>query len=104
MTMKYEDFVQEPELYLKRIGQFIGIGDISLTKKIEPSINDKYFQQWRALEQTPKGCLDTGFSSLFFESQANRYGYSFREGHWLTKDDSQDLEEKDVVGISVLRG
>lgn len=83
MTMKYEDFTRNPESCLSRIGQFLGVGDIPLNREINPSINEKYFKQWCELKEKPKGSLDTGFSSLFFEPKVNRYGYSFQEGDWL---------------------
>lgn len=69
--MKYEDFVQTPQLHLDRIFDLIGIDKISLSRQIDDSHDRKYSELWEFHART--GVLDR------FLSRMQCFGYDLSQ-------------------------
>ena len=81
MTLKYEDFVADPQKSLAKIYKFIGLEPKATTLDIRSNINDKYFDMWQ--KQFAKE--SHSFASLVDhrEDEFRSYGYSLKELAWL---------------------
>ena len=47
LTLRYEQFVQDPQVVLDEIYQFLELDSMPLTQRVSRDINTKYFQQWQ---------------------------------------------------------
>ena len=45
-TLRYEDFVQDPEAELGDLFRYLGLGPCEIREAVNPSINQRYFRMW----------------------------------------------------------
>lgn len=83
IVLQYESFVAEPEKTLNDIYTLLGVEHRPLTREIYPHINDRYFAQWKSLEQGLLSRLYSRYTIKRFEARANRFGYSLQNLEWL---------------------
>ena len=85
IVMRYEDFVAEPDRWMKNIGTFLGIPYSPSQQEIHPDINKKYIDQW---ERWGRGLFGTVWMNVVlhkFESRMASFGYSLRDPSKRTK-------------------
>jgi hypothetical protein len=78
LTLKYEDFVEEPQLALRMIYSFLGLPDHLNATEVRPNINEQYLRRWRAGQDDALsgGRIDTDRIKLQYERRAAAFGYS----------------------------
>ena len=78
IVLKYEDFVQQPDLWLDKIYDFIDIRKIQTSINISSDTNEKYFHKWEIemLSNERKGfnIFNPRFNKI--ENAIKKYGYS----------------------------
>lgn len=75
-VLRYEDFVDRPVEVLDRVYDFLGMESAPLSRTIRPGVNDKYFEEWKAMSA---GAFSGRYASLLVrrhEERVNRFGYS----------------------------
>ena len=80
-VLKFEDFIKDPDLILKKIYNFLGISYYKCSTKIQKSINNKYYEEW--LKETKqknwfRGKI-THFKYRKLEKEINNFGYSLNK-------------------------
>lgn len=76
-SLKYEDFVAEPEKHLLSIYQWLALSNTHHNEDIKKTANEKYFRQWQSdKQQNLDGAVQ--FENTF-EQRLNAFGYSFSE-------------------------
>jgi hypothetical protein len=83
MIVKYEQFVGEPQVWLGKVQDMLGVEHFPTHQKILTDVNRKYFRKWEK-EQT--GWL-SGINSRSiirrFEDRCRRFGYSLVDPDYL---------------------
>lgn len=76
--LKYEDFVKEPDLYLEKIYNFLGIKSHARTVAVQKNVNEKYFDQWQADIKQGTRLKEKLFRFRYrkIEKAVNKFGYS----------------------------
>ena len=77
-VLRYEDFVQNPQLEIDKLYRFIGVKSRKITHNVLPTVNDKYFKMWERNRGNWLQRLVFPISTLW-EQRANRFGYSLIE-------------------------
>jgi len=74
--LKYEHFVKNPQFYLNKIYNFIGVSEFNNNAGVRPNVNQKYFQKW--LDDRNSFLFKRKFEKLIseFEKEVNKFGYS----------------------------
>jgi hypothetical protein len=78
LTVKYEDFVKEPQIALKTIYSFLGLPTHLKSIEVHPNINEQYLQRWRAGQDDvlSGGRIDTHSIKSQYERRVAAFGYS----------------------------
>lgn len=88
ISLRYEDFVRAPQLWLDRIYQFLGIDSARMTRSVSPSVNERYFEQWnRRLRSSGLRRRYAEFMKERYEARFNEYGYTLGD-RWLEGPDA----------------
>ncbi|MGB3534615.1 MAG: sulfotransferase [Microcoleaceae cyanobacterium] len=75
LVLKYEDFINNPELILNQIYDFIGVESYPLNRVIHQGVNDRYFAWWNHHKNLLKPVYKAYISSRF-EAKVNQFDYS----------------------------
>ena len=78
IVLKYEDFVQQPDLWLDKIYDFIDIRKIQTSISISSDTNEKYFHKWgiEGLFNKSKGFNIFNTKLKKIENEIIKYGYN----------------------------
>ncbi|PID56914.1 hypothetical protein CSB45_09665 [candidate division KSB3 bacterium] len=78
LIIKYEDFCDNPALYLSHIHDMVDIQKMKSTLKIEKDTNEKYFKQWKEEIESMSTLQKILFRFQYrkFEKKINKFGYS----------------------------
>ena len=75
LTLKYEEFVASPDVWVDRIHAFLGVSSSPHGQQVEAGVNAKYFERWqKALQARSNEKVDDLLRRL--EPRVNRFGYS----------------------------
>ncbi|MGB3403953.1 MAG: sulfotransferase [Microcoleaceae cyanobacterium] len=77
LVLKYEDFIDNPQLTLDQIYHFIGIESDPLHQTIHKTVNDRYFTWWKN-QKTPLKSLYRTYLQSRFEARVNPFSYSLK--------------------------
>lgn len=78
MIIKYEDFVESPQAKLDQIYTFLDLKSVPACREVRPDVNMNYIKEWRELSNRFLGVQGYIWQKKY-ESEMNKYGYSFRE-------------------------
>lgn len=78
LTLKYEDFVEQPQTALNRIYSFLDLPDYSNSIEVHADANDHYLRQWRTGQEGAPcgGRIDTELIKRRYERRVAAFGYS----------------------------
>jgi hypothetical protein len=78
LTLKYENFVEEPQRALRMIYSFLGLPTHLNSIEVRPNINEQYLQRWRAGQDDALsgGRIDTDRIKSRYERRVAAFGYS----------------------------
>jgi hypothetical protein len=78
LTLKYEDFVEDPQFALRMIYSFLGLPNHLNATEVRPNVNEQYLIQWRAAKDGAfsRARIDTDRLKLQYERRAAAFGYS----------------------------
>jgi hypothetical protein len=82
-TVKYEEFVAEPQRWVDDMYRFLGLSDFSMSQEILRGVNDRYFNLW---ERNQSGFLSGLMARKIIERHEERvrcFGYSLTDLDWL---------------------
>lgn len=77
MTMRYEDFVRDPQRVLDDTFRFLELDPVPLTREVSVQVNRDYFARWNS--QLEKSALQQRYARYIgrrYESRVNRLGYT----------------------------
>ncbi len=75
--IRYEDFVNEPGLWLKNIFEWLGIKYNKHTTKLAQNTNDKYFIKWqKELHKYSQSWASSNISIMDIDQKVREHGYS----------------------------
>jgi len=74
--LKYEHFVAEPDLWLKKIYQFLALSYHPVEQTVLPHVNEKYFSRWREDQEKLFFQRSTRRMVENFEERLHPFGYS----------------------------
>tara|TARA_B110000881_G_C18597651_1_gene532658 strand:- start:3087 stop:3881 length:795 start_codon:yes stop_codon:yes gene_type:complete len=80
--VRYEDFVQNPQIEMDNIYKFLGVDSSPVGNDIRPNVNDKYFSMWDKNREFPMNRQAYPITPEL-ESRANKFGYSLERYHEL---------------------
>jgi hypothetical protein len=75
-TLRYEDFVMDPQAWLDRIYDFIGIERRPLQRSVSQAVNADYFDRWNKSFSSPVWRTYVQYMRARFERRFNRFGYT----------------------------
>jgi hypothetical protein len=78
IVLRYEDFVAQPERWLRAIHDFVGLRFHPTEREVRPDINKKYFDQWNSWGNTLTGRLWKGIVVRKFEEPVASFGYRLK--------------------------
>lgn len=76
LVIKYEDFVAAPQIILNNIYAFLDINSITLNKKVNFNVNNKYFLKWQGLRKDKLKSFYTKYLIARFKKRIDPFGYS----------------------------
>ncbi|MCA1596308.1 MAG: sulfotransferase, partial [Chloroflexi bacterium] len=76
--IRYEDFVNAPQLTLDAIYAGLSLAPHRVEKAVDPHANIRYQAQWRAMSEDPEYQADIA-RAIHFEDRVSRFGYSLRD-------------------------
>ena len=79
-VLRYEDFVERPQVELDAMLAFLGLNPEPLLQDVKTGVNDGYLARWRGRWRNPlaRPYIETVIRR--FEDRVQRFGYSLREG------------------------
>ena len=76
IILKYENFVAQPELNLKKIYRFLDLDYYPLEQKVFSDINKKYFSMWEKRSKKYFGRFSVRHLISKYENRVNKFEYS----------------------------
>ncbi len=73
-SLKYEDFVSNPEIEINKIFNFLGLPKSKIHYEVKTGINEKYFEEW-AKDSEGKNIMSNKLIKNF-EDRMSTFGYS----------------------------
>ncbi len=79
MAIKYENLISKPYETISSIYSFLGLAPHPTTFEATSAHNDKYFAQWKALQNDPKSSASIQECIDKFETRVRAFGYSLQD-------------------------
>jgi hypothetical protein len=76
MIVKYEDLVSDPQLWVSRIQDMLGIEHYPTRQKILSGVNQKYFDKWKKEQEGLLSGPNSRWVVKNFEDRCRQFGYS----------------------------
>lgn len=78
-VMHYERLILDPNGEMERLYRFLDLEPILNDVEVNPTINQKYFDQWNGLCESLKFRIKNGLFMRWAERRVRRFGYSLRD-------------------------
>lgn len=76
LTVKYEDFMRNPQAILDSIGVFCGIEPVLLSQQVRQNLNDTYFEKWCEYREQARSSIPDYYFEHLLERRFMHFGYS----------------------------
>ncbi|MCW8091286.1 sulfotransferase family protein [Alteromonas sp. ASW11-130] len=77
-VLRYEEFIEQPQVELDKIFKFLELEAIPIQHEVRKNINDKYFAMWEANRSSIIKKMQFPVTRAI-EKRANLFGYSIKE-------------------------
>ncbi|MBE9126712.1 MULTISPECIES: sulfotransferase family protein [unclassified Coleofasciculus] len=79
LILKYENFIIDPQGILRKIYDFIGIQNVSISLDIRAGVNEQYFSRWQKLYKGNIKKFYAYYIHIKHEKNINYFGYSLKD-------------------------